>query len=365
MIGSINLLFILALAALIPAALAVAGVIFLIVRYTPVISQNFEKQPLFMPLSVTPLSDGERVRFPTEDGLSLAGTYLSARSGRRAGVLVYCHEFLSNRFSYHPYLDSLRDNGYDIFTFDFRNHGDSEQEPGYSPMQWTSDREVKDLRAALEYLRGRKDHDPAGFGLFGVSRGGTTALVAASLEPSVWGVITDGAFPTRGTMVTYIVRWAEIYVHNHFLLSLIPRPVFDLLAWFGRRWSERRHHCRFPAAEAAVARLAPRPWLMIHGERDTYIGPDIARRFFESGNGPKEFWLVPGAKHNRCRERDPEAYLGRLELYLARFAPRRPQSKNTRAGAVVVSEHGMHADRFADQFAPVELRGEVVSPITG
>ncbi len=43
-------------------------------------------------------------------------------------------------------------------------------------MQWTTDHEVRDLRAALAYLRTRPDHDPAGFGLFGVSRGGTTAL---------------------------------------------------------------------------------------------------------------------------------------------------------------------------------------------
>ena len=43
-------------------------------------------------------------------------------------------------------------------------------------MHWASDREVRDLRAALAYLRTRPDRDPAGFGLFGVSRGGTTAL---------------------------------------------------------------------------------------------------------------------------------------------------------------------------------------------
>ena len=64
-------------------------------------------------------------------------------------MIVYCHEYLSDRWSYYPYVNHLRDLGFDVFTFDFRNHGESESEPGYEPMQWTSDREVRDLRAAL------------------------------------------------------------------------------------------------------------------------------------------------------------------------------------------------------------------------
>ena len=135
-------------------------------------------------------------------------------------MIVYCHEYLSDRWSFYPYVDHLRDLGYDIFTFDFRNHGASDLDPDYAPLQWTTEHEIHDLRAALAYLRTRDDHDPAGFGLFGVSRGGTTALIAAAAEPDVWGVITDGAFPTQGTMVAYIVRWAQIYVPSAFLRSL-------------------------------------------------------------------------------------------------------------------------------------------------
>ena len=71
-----------------------------------------------------------------------------------------------------------------------------------------------DLQGALAYLRSRPDHDPAGFGLFGVSRGGSTALVVGAAERDVWGVVTDGAFPTRGTMTAYILRWAEIYARS-------------------------------------------------------------------------------------------------------------------------------------------------------
>ena len=104
----------------------------------------------FLPLRVSPHDQGETVEFTTDDGLAASAAATCGR-GRyeQAGVIVYCHEYLSDRWSYHPYLDHLRDLGFDIFTFDFRNHGESESEPGYEPMQWTSDREVRDLRAAL------------------------------------------------------------------------------------------------------------------------------------------------------------------------------------------------------------------------
>ena len=110
-------------------AAPVVLVAYLIVRYTPIIGRVFEEKPMFLPLRLAPRDDGEEVRFTTSDGLELAGTYLPARSGSRAGVLVFCHEFLSDRWSYEPYADALRDLGFDIFTFDFRNHGASASDP--------------------------------------------------------------------------------------------------------------------------------------------------------------------------------------------------------------------------------------------
>ena len=108
------------------------------VRYIPIIARGFEEKPIFMPLRLAARDEGEEVRFTTADGLELTGTYLSARAGNRSCVLVFCHEFLSNRWSYHPYADALRDLGFDIFTFDFRNHGTSASDRRHQPLQWVS-----------------------------------------------------------------------------------------------------------------------------------------------------------------------------------------------------------------------------------
>jgi pimeloyl-ACP methyl ester carboxylesterase len=342
-------------------ALALATVlIYLTVKYTPKIVRIFELQPLFMPLQVSPSKKGEPVDFRSTDGIRLSGRYFRARTGKRAGVLVFCHEYLSDYWSFHPYLDNVRDHGYDIFAFDFRNHGASASDPSYTPLQWTSDREVADLRGALCYLRSRPDHDRAGFGLFGVSRGGTTALVVAADEPDIWGVITDGAFPTRLMMLTYIKRWSQIYVRSSLLLSIVPDWLYSLLCSVGRVRSECRRNCSFVEVETAVKRLGPRPWLMIHGERDAYIGPEIARALFDCGRGPKEFWLVPEAKHNRCREREPEAYSERLLGFLDRFGPRRRISVNYHP----VVEHEELRNGYANPLVPAGIGRQVAAPVT-
>jgi pimeloyl-ACP methyl ester carboxylesterase len=307
-----------------PLILLVAFLVYVVIRYIPIIGRIFEEKPLFLPLRLAREEGGEDVRFTASDGIALDGSYFRNRAPARIGVLVFCHEYLSDRWSFRPYADHLRDLGFDVFTFDFRNHGQSGSDPSYQPLQWVSDHEVRDLNAALAYLRSRPDHDTAGFGLFGVSRGGGTALVVGANDPGVWGVITDGAFPTRGTMLAYILRWAEIYVSNPFFWKAMPIWIFAFLGWVARIRSSRRLHCRFPDVEKAVARLAPRPWLMIHGEKDAYIGPSIARRLFAEAREPKECWIVPKAKHNRCRELEPKAYAERIAAFFRQYAPRRP-----------------------------------------
>lgn len=337
---STSSLLILLVPTLVAFGLLAAFLVYVAIRYAPIVGRIFEEKPLFLPLRVAPRqNDGETVTFPAQDGLMLEGTYLSARTPTRLGVLVFCHEYLSDRWSYQPYADHLRDLGYDIFTFDFRNHGRSQSDPNYHPLQWVTNHETADLHGALAYLRSRADHDPAGFGLYGISRGGGTALVVGAADPGVWGVITDGAFPTRGTMLAYILRWAEIYVGSPTLWKRMPLWMFAYVGWSGRMKSQRKLRCHFPDVERAVARLTPRSWLMIHGGKDAYIGPEIARLLFAEAREPKELWIVPGAKHNRCREVQPENYAARLAQFLGRVAPRRPLPPQT----VIKSESGTKA----------------------
>lgn len=289
-------------------------------KYTPIIARILQLTPRLDPRKAEPLGEGEPVDFASDDGIRLRGNLLPARSRQRAGVILFCHEFLGDRSTVRAYADPLRDLGFDIFTFDFRNHGESDAEPGYEPLQWTTDRELADIRAAIAHLRSRPDADPAGLGIFGISRGGASALCAAAEDRSIWGVITDSAFPTRGMLIHYMKQWAGIY--SKWAHKIMPEAVFAFLAWTARRYAERERKCRYPDIERAAAKIGPRPWLMIHGEKDSYVVRSIAEGLYASGRRPKELWAVEGAKHNGCLDINPGAYCERLADFLTRFAPR-------------------------------------------
>lgn len=293
-------------------------------QYVPQVTKMFTHPPMMQPLRTIPDPGGEDVRFMTADGFELAGTYYPHEAESRAGVVVFCHEFLGDRHSVYQYAGALRGHGFDLFSFDFRNHGESQSVPGYTNIQWVSDRDLIDLTAAIDYVSRRADADPAGVAVFGVSRGGGTALCVAADRPGgVWAVATDGAFPTRSTCLNYVHRWAEILVRPG-LMKVMPRWIYRFAGWAARVRMACQLHRRFPRLERYVKRIPPRPWLAIHGQRDAYIPQEIVEDLVEraGASAPVELWIVPKAKHNRCREVDPDAYADRLARFFLGAAPR-------------------------------------------
>jgi pimeloyl-ACP methyl ester carboxylesterase len=269
-------------------------------KYLDKVVRIFQEKPLFIIPRGQPAADAEEVRFPTTDGLTLCGCYLKSLAPRRAGVILFGLEFGSNRWSAVPYCEFLRRAGFDIFAFEPRCQGDSDCPPGYEPLQWVTAFEVRDFQAALGYLRNRPDADPRGVGLFGISKGGSAGLLAAAEDPYVRCFVTDGIFATHTTMVPYMRKWIAIYNTKYKLQKWLPTFTYSLIAADARRRIRRERGCRFPHLERVLGRLGNRPLLMIHGGGDTYIKPEMARELFDRVRGPKEFWEVPGAKHNQA-----------------------------------------------------------------
>jgi pimeloyl-ACP methyl ester carboxylesterase len=269
------------------------------IKVYPYLFRIFQEKPLFIIPRGQPVEDAEEVTVPTVSGLALRGIYLRTTAPRRQGVILFGLEYGSNRWACVPYTQFLREAGFDVFTCEPRSQGDSDQEPGYEPLQWVTEHEVHDMRAALAYLRGRADADPQGVGFFGISKGGGAGLLAAADDSSVRCFVTDGIFATHTTMLPYMRKWIAIYSNRRWLQRILPDWYYLMFARKGLRTMERDRRCRFPHLENHIQRLAPRPLLMIHGGADTYIKPEMARALFEKARQPKELWLVDGAKHNQ------------------------------------------------------------------
>lgn len=281
-------------------------------RYVGIIVRVFQEKPLFICLRGEPVAEAEEVTFRTKDGLRLVGSYLHTPRGRRRGVVLFGTEYGSNRWSCLQYCRQLLEEGFDIFTFEFRNCGDSEGLPNYQPLQWVTSYEVEDVLAAVRYLRSRPDADPRGIGFFGVSRGGSAGIVAAAREPYIRCLVTDGAFATIGTMVPYMQRWVSLYSLFPNAYRLLPRWIYVLAARMALWQLSRQQGCQYPSVERAIAKIAPRPLLMIHGGADTYIRPECAQELFRLAGEPKELWVVEGAKHNQAVQVAGEEYQERI-----------------------------------------------------
>jgi alpha-beta hydrolase superfamily lysophospholipase len=280
-------------------------------RYMHFLIRIFQERPLFVIPRGQPLPDAEQVRFPTSDGLMLSGCYLRTTQPRR-GVILFGLEFGSNCWSCRSYCEHLVESGFDVFAFESRSQGTSDAMPGYEPLPWLTDFEVRDTEAALSYLKARPDADPQGVGFFGISKGAGVGLIAASRDPYVRCFVTDGVFGTYTTVVPYMRQWFRIYNENYAIQGLIPMWFYGLIARAGLRQVARERHCRFPYLEKFLPRLTPRPLLMIHGKGDTYIKPYMAGQLFEQARQPKEFWLVESAKHNQALQVAGEEYRQRV-----------------------------------------------------
>lgn len=300
------------------------------------------------PLDYTRL-EGEPVCFPAFDGLRLAGMLIRPPAGvPRRGMVLFAHEFCSDMYSCARYCQALHQAGYDVFTFDFRGHGQSPCDPDYTPRQWVTNRDLNDMRGAIAFVDAWLEEQglPRELGVVGVSRGACAAILAAQEFPQIRAIVSDGAFSTD-TMIEYFMkRWAYIFATVR-LMDNHPPAFWRFLRWTLMLLARREFRCSFPSVRKAVARMTPRPILFIHGEKDSYLPVEQTRGLYALAAQPKYLWIAPGAKHNQAAVRHRERYdqliveffdrhLGRLsEIVPAPVPASAPQAAQVRSAHAV------------------------------
>lgn len=290
------------------------------VVYGAVMLRSFERKLPFDVESHAPDADAEQIEFETTGGLTLRGSLYTQQERPARGLVIFCPELGGNHWSAGWYARGLFEAGFALLAFDFRNQGDSDVDANYDPLHWLTEFEVDDVQAAVAYSRTRDDLKDLPVGLLGISRGGGAALTAATRCPEVECVATEGAFSTGSLFLHFTLRWAVLYVPE-WLLKLLPLWHIKLTIALTRRVAEWRRGCRYARLEPALPELRNRPTLLIAGERDSYVHPDIARRLNRQiGEGPHEVWLVPGAKHNMARHVDSDAYDAKLAEFFSQMA---------------------------------------------
>lgn len=262
----------------------------------------------------------EAVTFVTEDGLNLRGSLYKPRRTPR-GLVLFFAELGGTQGSGLNYCQSLVEAGFALLSFDFRNHGQSDALDGYEPLHWLTEHEHRDLRAVLKFVDSRDDLRPLPLGVFGVSRGGGAALIAAAESPRVACVACEGAYSTSKLMSLHSARWVPLFVPSPFT-RLVPRWQIEITLAGARLYSQFKRRHRYLHLEQFLKGFPPRPVLLIAGQRDSYVLPEMSEALRrELPQGHVDVVVVPKARHNKAREVNPAAYDARLAEFFLQHMP--------------------------------------------
>lgn len=238
----------------------------------------------------------EAVSFVAEDGVTLRGWWFPSPGSERIIVGATGHKGTK------PDLlgigSGLWRAGNNVLLFDYRGCGESDPAPlsvGFY--------EQRDLRAAIDWARGRVPH--AGLGLLGFSMGATLAILAAATDPTIRAVVADSAYATlQGVVAAAYGRYRL--------------PSWPFLALCDR-YNGWRYGYRYGALRpiAVVGQIAPRPLLIIHGTRDAVTPVAHAHQLYDAAGPGKALWIAEGAHHCGAYFLDREYYVARVAEFFA------------------------------------------------
>ena len=285
----------------------------------------------------------EKVTFDS-DGLALAGTVrrpAGMKAGDKRPAIVIMLGFGGHqdgpqqRWSSRQYAEW----GYMTLCFDFRGCGDSEGERGHV----TPAIETADARAAMAYLAGRDDVDADRIALSGTSYGAIVAISAAAEDPRAKAVIAQGGWGNSRNLFRSLhpteEAWAkftdmvergrkhkeETGEHSRahrFDIVPIPedlRPFIDERSIFDFTVGTAQATLDFNP-ETVVAKVAPRPLLLITSALDQVVPPEGSMELFRAAGQPTDLNLFSGVDHFMFGEDDPRV-VNLVGDWLAKYFP--------------------------------------------
>jgi uncharacterized protein len=307
----------------------------------PSIAGFLEKAPAFRVTLGKPDRRAQPVEFRTSDGLTLRGSVWNGDQSEATGLVIYLPEMEGNHWMAPQYCAALIDEGYALFSFDFRGQGESDRPAGYSASHWMTELEMRDISAAMDFIESHPRLSTLPILVFGVSRGGVGALLTGARYPKVRGVIADSAFGTLTMIRFFADRFADL-VLPRWLYRLVPNWHVERTLRQAMAYNERRKGCRFVHLEDEVSGLESESVLLISGTADTYVSGDVAGRLHRLVGAGAKHWIVAGARHNMARSVHQGEYDRRICEHAAVCLQPAVISVDTllRPGAAAVSQAG-------------------------
>jgi dipeptidyl aminopeptidase/acylaminoacyl peptidase len=212
------------------------------------------------------------VWFMSRDGLRIAGWYVPSKDG---SAVIVAHGTNSDRSSMLAEMRLLANAGFGVLAFDWPGLGESTGE-----VRWDGQAR-RAMVAAIDWLASRPDVDARRIGGLGFSIGAFVLTQVAAEDKRLRAVVLEAPPPAfEDYLQLHDTRWGYIS------------------EWAGRL-AMRHAGLMDPAVEPArvIARIAPRPVLMLGGTNDNEVPTQLVSKLFRAARDPKALWIVPGAGH--------------------------------------------------------------------
>lgn len=231
------------------------------------------------------------------DGAVLRGWKVRAGHPNGDWVLLL-HGRSQNRMSMMGYANFLLASGYSVVMMDARAHGESG-----GAIATYGHVERYDVRSILDALTAGERVDRV-FAM-GESMGAAVALQSAAIDLRIEGVVAEGAFRNLHEV---IFDYAGLR-----LSAFLGKTFFRPAAMMAIHETEHQGGFRFddvsPEASVAARKF---PVMLISGLSDHNIPKRHAEAIFQAATGPKELWLVPGARHQKAMQTAPSEFQKRV-----------------------------------------------------
>ena len=278
------------------------------------------------------------------DGLKLSGvvhTPSDLKPGEKRPAILILHGFGGHKDGPQQRWSSNQFAawGYVALRLDYRGCGDSEGKRGWIlPME-----QVADTRNAMSYLASRTDVDSARIGLVGTSYGASVAIWTAAVDERVAAVISQGGWANGERKAREQHASPEAWKNFADMLErgrahkaktgeslMVDRydvvPVPEHL----RANIDARSILQFPVDTPletykfnpgdVIAKVAPRPILLMHAANDRVTPVNGAIELFQSAKQPCELYLMSDVDHFMFGEDNPRV-IHFVKDWLGRYFP--------------------------------------------
>ena len=214
--------------------------------------------------------DFQEVELTTQDNVRLSAWY-TPPSAKRGAVILVAHGYGDKRSE--DFYSLFASHGYGVIAWDFRAHGKSAGD--FSSLGYY---EILDAKAALDFALAQPGVEHVG--AWGGSMGAVTMIRAAAQSPEIEALVADSPFATLEDEMNLRVPVPTLRALIRFFAEGTSGLTLDLVR---------------PVDD--IARISPRPVLLIQGMGDGMVPLDSAQRLYDAAGEPRQLWTEKDVPH--------------------------------------------------------------------